>query len=598
MPITGTELSEISTATSAGAGDAAKIVLLNASGLIDDSMLPDIGAGDITAVTAGTGLTGGGSSGSVSLAVDFGTASGKVCQGNDSRLSNDRTASGLRTATTVVSIASATAPTAGQVLTAIDDDSAEWADAAEGTEGPPGADGAMWFWGNQESLTGAIGSEGDMFLDTIGSDITRGNVSQKISGTWTAVGNIRGEASVDGTQIRSGSGAPDNGVGVNGDYYLRTTTGQLYLKASGTYGLVLTMQLALTYSTGLDLTGSTLTVVYGSSSGTACQGNDSRLSDARTPTSHAASHKSAGGDSIKLDELAAPTDVTTLNTSTSQHGLCPKLPNDNTLFLSGVGTWLAPAGGGGGGGDEAIELWRTPSSPNSDDEEFASTSAPSGFELYNHSDSAVITPSGSIDPYSALTANDSARLQFHTNWRRSHFALQVSTEGSNKNYSYSKAVTVPTNRCIWTRIGLPQRFTETSATAGNFGLGFFGDSGGHASLNDGVVFYYDGVTSSTGALKTSKTTGGSFSLLQTGPNPLSGAGVVWEYLAIHKIGTVYHFWTFTDSGQKQHWGSTTFTPTVARIGWFMRDGNSASPGNSVFTGDFLRNIDSATQLPC
>lgn len=51
-------------------------------------------AGDITAVTAGTGLTGGGTSGAVSLAADFGTGAGKVTEGNDSRLSDARTPTG------------------------------------------------------------------------------------------------------------------------------------------------------------------------------------------------------------------------------------------------------------------------------------------------------------------------------------------------------------------------------------------------------------------------------------------------------------------------------------------------------------------------
>ena len=42
---------------------------------------------------------------------------------------------------------------------------------------------------------------------------------------------------------------------------------------------------------GGDLTANrTLTVSYGSTAGTACQGNDARLSDSRTPTSHASSH--------------------------------------------------------------------------------------------------------------------------------------------------------------------------------------------------------------------------------------------------------------------------------------------------------------------
>jgi len=66
------------------------------------------------------------------------------------------------------------------------------------------------------------------------------------------------------------------------------------------------------------------------------------------PSAHAASHKSGGADEIKLDELAAPTDVTTLNATTSAHGLLPKLGGGTTNFLRADGSWAAPAGGGGG----------------------------------------------------------------------------------------------------------------------------------------------------------------------------------------------------------------------------------------------------------
>lgn len=51
--------------------------------------------GDIQAIVtaAGSGLTGGTTSGAATLACDFGTGSGKVCQGNDARLSDARTPS-------------------------------------------------------------------------------------------------------------------------------------------------------------------------------------------------------------------------------------------------------------------------------------------------------------------------------------------------------------------------------------------------------------------------------------------------------------------------------------------------------------------------
>jgi hypothetical protein len=104
-------------------------------------------------------------------------------------------------------------------------------------------------------------------------------------------------------------------------------------------------------------------------------GNDTRLSDSRTPTSHhtshghggsdpvaitysdllsipasfnptahGATHKSGGSDSLALDTLGATTDVTTLNSSTTAHGLLPKLSGTSTQYLNGSGAWTVPPG--------------------------------------------------------------------------------------------------------------------------------------------------------------------------------------------------------------------------------------------------------------
>jgi len=87
--------------------------------------------------------------------------------------------------------------------------------------------------------------------------------------------------------------------------------------------------------------------VYGTAANTAAEGNDTRLSNARTPTAHASTHIDGGSDNFRLDQLSPPIDVTTLNASTSAHGLLPKLAGGSTLFLRADGTWQAPPGSAG-----------------------------------------------------------------------------------------------------------------------------------------------------------------------------------------------------------------------------------------------------------
>lgn len=58
------------------------------------------------------------------------------------------------------------------------------------------------------------------------------------------IGNIKGPPGADGNNgtngatWRDGSGAPSNGLGVDGDYYLDDDTGDVYLKSAGNYTVV------------------------------------------------------------------------------------------------------------------------------------------------------------------------------------------------------------------------------------------------------------------------------------------------------------------------------------------------------------------------
>ena len=49
---------------------------------------------------------------------------------------------------------------------------------------------------------------------------------------------------------------------------------------------------------------------------------------------------------VALDTLGATTDITTRNASTTAHGLLPKLDNNAAHYLDGTGAWSTPAGGG------------------------------------------------------------------------------------------------------------------------------------------------------------------------------------------------------------------------------------------------------------
>lgn len=89
------------------------------------------------------------------------------------------------------------------------------------------------------------------------------------------------------------------------------------------------------------------TLTLPTTTGTLVLSADSRLSDARTPTAHATTHESGGSDPIPIDTLGAASNITSLNVSITAHGLTPKAPNDNTVFLDGTGAWSTPPGAGG-----------------------------------------------------------------------------------------------------------------------------------------------------------------------------------------------------------------------------------------------------------
>ena len=54
---------------------------------------------------------------------------------------------------------------------------------------------------------------------------------------------------------------------------------------------------------------------FGSGSGEVCEGNDSRLSNQRTPTAHAGTHGSGGSDPITPASIGAEPAISTKNSA-------------------------------------------------------------------------------------------------------------------------------------------------------------------------------------------------------------------------------------------------------------------------------------------
>ena len=101
----------------------------------------------------------------------------------------------------------------------------------------------------------------------------------------------------DDTLTVNFEGSGGSGGNTTAEYLLSTADGTL----PNSRVLTASSSVSVTNATGT----ATLACIMGTTSGTCCAGNDSRLSDARTPTAHATSHKHGGSDEIATATAAA-----------------------------------------------------------------------------------------------------------------------------------------------------------------------------------------------------------------------------------------------------------------------------------------------------
>lgn len=108
-------------------------------------------------------------------------------------------------------------------------------EGASGADGNDGADGSMWYSG-EAAPSDILGNHGDYYLRSTG-DV----YGPKAAGIWgSPVFSLKGENGQNGSNgWHVGNTAPSSGLGINGDLYLNSATGDLYgPKAAGAWGAI------------------------------------------------------------------------------------------------------------------------------------------------------------------------------------------------------------------------------------------------------------------------------------------------------------------------------------------------------------------------
>ena len=109
-----------------------------------------------------------------------------------------------------------------------------------GPQGPAGSGGGGGGGGSFNTIlsgtsapSNAVGDDGDYFIDHQGWII----YGPKTNGAWTNAIDMIGDPGLNGKTVLNGSGVPSSGVGVDGDFYIRTSNWTIFgPKTAGTWG--------------------------------------------------------------------------------------------------------------------------------------------------------------------------------------------------------------------------------------------------------------------------------------------------------------------------------------------------------------------------
>lgn len=273
-------------------------------------------------------------------------------------------------------------------------------------------------------------------------------------------------------------------------------------------------------------------------------------------------------------------------------------PDVNGTYYDGPGTWGVHTSGFStkklsstisveeDTGAES-NLWTPPENPHSYNEEFDQSTLDSAWYNYSGQSADYGTISyDTVDPYDAsYITGDELRVTLNPDTRRSWALMQP----PNSRWMYlGRIYTFPTNVLIVARMKFLHFYnTSTSDSDRNIAIWLMSDSAGKPDPANRVNMYLNDINSNTIRPVCFKTVGGSDTDVTSATNTAQ-QGQAIEYVAVHKIGTTYHGWVGTASGNWIWMGSFTHSTTMAHVGIFMSNSTINKPGVGCFGIDFIR----------
>ena len=240
------------------------------------------------------------------------------------------------------------------------------------------------------------------------------------------------------------------------------------------------------------------------------------------------------------------------------------------------------------------QLWTRPVSPHPDDDEFDNSTLDSVW--YNYSVLAAdygTFSEGAVDAYdTTFNSGNALRVTVNSDKRRSWILLQPPNA---RQMYFGRLYTPPTNVLIVARLKFNQYYQSQIAEDRNIGLMLMADDAGKPSFENRVNNHLN--LPGTGIVRGQyfKTSGGVDSDWATSTD-VDSEGQALEYIAIHKIGTTYHGYVGTASGNWIWMGSFTHSMTVAHLGFYVNCSSGDKPGVGVMGIDFIRFYETANFL--